>query len=244
MKSIGLILKNARNKRGLTVEDIQAAIKVHPKYIRALENDDYSVFEGKVHSKGFLKIYAQYLELNLDELLALWRREYERVFESADHRKLIGIKPLESAKFIVTPSLVASVVLVVLLLGFFTFLYFQYRQFTGTPTLEIYYPDDNQVLETDVLDLTGKTEVGAQVFINNQQIVTNPDGGFLTSLKLKEGLNTISIKAKNKLEKETEIVRTIIYRPKPLPIEQLPPETPESTPSEVTDTPIDEVQPQ
>ncbi len=227
MKSIGQLLKNARNKRGLSVDDIQLVIKVHPKYIVALESDDYSVFEGKVHSKGFLKIYAQFLELNVDEIIALWRREYERVFERTEQKKFIGLKPLESAKFIITPSLIAGIVIAILLLGFFSFLFFQYRQFTGTPELEIYYPDDNQVLEKDVLDLTGKAEVGAQVFINNQLIVTNPDGGFLTSIKLKEGLNTISIKAKNKLEKETEIVRTIIYRPVPV-------ETPESTSSILT----------
>ena len=167
------------------------------------------------------------MELNVDEIIALWRREYERVFERTEQKKFIGLKPLESAKFIITPSLIAGIVIAILLLGFFSFLFFQYRQFTGTPELEIYYPDDNQVLEKDVLDLTGKAEVGAQVFINNQLIVTNQDGGFLTSIKLKEGLNTISIKAKNKLEKETEIVRTIIYRPVPV-------ETPESTSSILT----------
>lgn len=232
MKSIGQILKNTRVKKGYSVEDIRLYIKVHPKYIIALETDDYSIFEGKVHSKGFLKIYAQFLELNADELLALWRREYERFFEPTEKPKFSGIKPIESSKFVFTPSMLIVGSLLVLLLSFFSYLYIQYRQFTGTPTLDIYYPEDNQVLEKDILDLTGKSELGAQVFINNQAIVTNPDGGFLTSLKLKEGLNTISIKAVNKLEKETEVVRTIIYRPKPveLPTQELT----ESTPSAET----------
>ena len=39
-----------------------------------------------------------------------------------------------------------------------------------------------------------------------KQLIANPDGRFLTSVKLREGINTISIKAVNKLNKETEKV--------------------------------------
>jgi hypothetical protein len=58
------------------------------------------------------------------------------------------------------------------------------------------------------------------VFINNQKLVLNTDGSFVTSLKLKEGINNISINAVNKLNKKTELIRTIIYRPqvKPTPV--------------------------
>jgi hypothetical protein len=111
----------------------------------------------------------------------------------------------------------------VVLLGFFVYLFFQYRQYTDAPTLEIYYPEDNLVVEDDVLDITGKVELDSEVFINNQRIISNADGSFLTSVKLREGINTISIKSVNKLNKETEKIRNIIFRPE----EEMPPEIPD-----------------
>ena len=63
------------------------------------------------------------------------------------------------------------------------------------------------------MDTTGRTDLDSEIFINNQKVVLAPDGSFVATLKLKEGLNTLSIKAVNKLSKQTEIVRTVIYRP-------------------------------
>lgn len=213
MKSIGKILQAKRIKKNFTIDDIHKHIKIHPSYIRALENDDYSVFDGKVHSKGFLKIYAQFLELDLDEILALWRREYEQSFESQDKNSQNRINYIEKEKFVFTSNMVFTTFFIVLIMGFFGFLYFQYRNYTDAPKIDVYYPQENQVMNNDLLDITGKVELDSEVYINNQKILFNTDGSFLTSIKLREGINTISIKAINKLDKETEIIRTVIYRP-------------------------------
>ena len=122
--------------------------------------------------------------------------------------------------------------LIFLVLGFLVYLFVQYRSYTGDPTLDIYYPRDNEVLETDVLDVTGKADLDSEVFINNQQIIVNPDGSFVTSLKLKEGLNTISIRAVNQLDRETEKIKTIIFRPKKEVIVPVIEESSESTQSD------------
>ncbi|MFC1756125.1 helix-turn-helix domain-containing protein [Patescibacteria group bacterium] len=225
MKSIGQILKAARLKKNYTIEDVNKFVKVHPKYIKAMEANDYSIFDGKVHSKGFLKIYVQFLELDLDELLALWRREYEAAFDKEKDFKLSKIKVLEPEKFIITPSTLIIAFVGTLLLGFFMYLFFQYRQYTDAPTLDIYYPEDNIVVVKDILDITGKVELDSEVFINNQKIIANTDGSFLTSIKLREGINTISIKSVNKLNKETETIRNIIFRPEEIIEEVIVPDT-------------------
>lgn len=233
MKSIGNILKAARQKRNLTIDAVSKQVKIHYDYIRAMEMDDFSLFQGKVHSKGFLKIYANFLELDENEILALWRREYEPGFKDNtigkfDHK----LKGLEAAKFIVTPGLLISAFIGILLVGFFIFLYFQYRQYTDDPSIDIYYPQDNQVVVDDVIDITGKVDLDSEVFINTQNIIANPDGTFLTSVKLREGINTFSIRAVNRLEKETEIILNIIYRPEvEAPVIDTE-EVPETTPAE------------
>ena len=194
--------------------NVSKEIKVHQKYISALEKDNYSVFSGKVHSKGFLKIYAEFLGLNSKDLLALWRREYEPQFTEAMDDRFFKQKPIETPKFVLTPAVVFMAFISISIVVFFGYLFYQYQSYTGAPNLDIYYPKDNLVLETDILDITGKTDLDSELYVNNQRIILGPDGSFAESVKLKEGLNTISIKAINKLSQQTEFVRTIIYRPK------------------------------
>ena len=213
MRSLGQILKTQRENKRLTIDDVHKFIKIHPKYLEALESDTYAVFEGKVHAKGFLKMYADFLELNTSEVLALWRREYEAGFEKHKEEKFFQIKPVDPPGVTITPGFILGTIATVLIIGFFSYLFYQYRSFTGDPKLDIYYPQNNISVDSDILDITGKTELDSSVFINNQKVVLNMDGSFAASIKLKEGLNTLSIVAVNKLNKKTELIRTIIYRP-------------------------------
>ncbi len=227
MKTVGQTLNLERKKRKLTIENIQKAIKIHPKFIKALEEDDYTVFDGEVHAKGFLRIYADFLGLPIDEMLALWRREHAQHFETTglkkDHSRFRALQP---SKIVLSPTLLITTLIGVLLLVFFGYLYYQYRHYVGDPQLTITHPDNNQIVTDSVVDITGKTDIDAQIFVNNQKVFLNPDGSFAASVNLKEGINTLSILAVNKLEKQTEVIRTIIHRP-PSPSVSVP----ESTPS-------------
>jgi transcriptional regulator with XRE-family HTH domain len=213
IRSIGDILKKARDRKKITLEKVTKDIKIHPNYIKALEADDYSLFSSKVHSKGFLKIYSEYLGMNVDEILALWRREYEHDFDLREKKQLLPKKFIEPSRFVITPAYIASITTTLLIICFFGYLYFQYRNFTGSPKLNVYYPPDNLVIRTDILDITGKTDLDSEVFVNNTKVILGPDGSFAESVRLKQGLNSLSIKATNKFDKSTEVVKTIIYRP-------------------------------
>jgi cytoskeletal protein RodZ len=229
MRSVGRLLTSAREGKKLTLQDVHKIIKIHPKYLKALEEDNYFIFEGKVHAKGFLKVYANFLGLDMDGVLALWRREYEPSFETPKSDKLFHLKPLEKPKIVLTPGLIISFLLVLLVIFFFGYLFYQYRTYTGNPKLEVFYPEDNKMVTSDLLDITGKTELDSEVFINNQKVILNPNGNFAVTIKLKEGINTLDILAVNKLNKKTEDIRTVIYRP----IEK-PKQIPESTESTVS----------
>jgi len=228
-RSIGDILKRARERKRLTLGDVYKDIKIHPTYVKALEADDYSVFSGKVHSKGFLKIYAEYLELSVEDILALWRREYEHEFDIKEKKQLLPKRLVDPPKVLITPSFVVSVVAVVSVVVFFVYLYYQYRHFTGAPNLKINYPPDNLVTNIDILDITGKTDLDSEVYVNSQKILLNPDGTFAESVRLKEGLNTISIKSTNRYARQSEFIRTIIYRPDKKPDVPPVPETTQAT---------------
>ncbi len=228
MKSIGQVLFAQREIKKLTLDHVHKFIKIHPKYLAALENDDYQIFAGKVHAKGFLKIYSEFLGLNVDEIMALWRREYEKMFDKRKEEAFYQLRNVESSKLILTPALIFGVVGTILVILFFGYLFYQYKNFTGAPKLDVYYPANNTVLTNDSVDITGRSELEADVFINNQKVSLNLDGTFTATVKLKSGINTLNITAVNKLQKKAQILKTVIYN---APGGTQAKETSESTPA-------------
>jgi hypothetical protein len=212
MATVGNTLKNQRLQKKFSLDDVHKFVKIHPKFLTALEEGDYSVFSDKIHAKGFLKNYGEFLELDVEKLLALWRREYAVSFEKKVQSKTFKQKTLEPAKLLITPGLVLSVLATLLVLLFFGYLSYQYRSYSGAPKLEIYTPQNSIVVNSEILDVTGKTDRDSVLLINNQRVLLDKDGSFVTSIKLREGLNTLSFLSVNKLGRETEEIRTIIYR--------------------------------
>ncbi len=68
--SIGQQLKDARLDRNLSLEDVFKDIHIRIKYLEALEADDYSMMPSPVQGRGFLRLYAQFLQLDVDKILA------------------------------------------------------------------------------------------------------------------------------------------------------------------------------
>lgn len=69
MDEIGHILREARENKGLTLEDVQTNIRINVRYLSALESGNYSALPTPVHVRGFLRNYARYLGLDPQPLL-------------------------------------------------------------------------------------------------------------------------------------------------------------------------------
>jgi len=69
-ESIGQQLKKEREARFLTLEKAAEATRIRTVFLQALESDDYSVMPSAAQGRGFLRNYAEYLELNVDEMIA------------------------------------------------------------------------------------------------------------------------------------------------------------------------------
>jgi transcriptional regulator with XRE-family HTH domain len=74
MASLGQLFKDARERKGSSFEEIEAATGLWPEYVRALESGDYSKFASASHLRSALRLYARYLNLDVREVLALWER--------------------------------------------------------------------------------------------------------------------------------------------------------------------------
>jgi cytoskeleton protein RodZ len=75
MASLGSYLRELRQDRGLSLEELCRATRVAPRYLEALEGDDLGALPGHVFARGFLRAYCQALETPPDEAIALYHRQ-------------------------------------------------------------------------------------------------------------------------------------------------------------------------
>ena len=72
MESYGEILKKAREEKGIELETISRETSITQEYLEALENEESSVFPGEPYLVGFLKNYAEYLEVDVNHVTTLY----------------------------------------------------------------------------------------------------------------------------------------------------------------------------
>src|SRR4030095_13481520 len=80
-QTIGQKLKNAREEKRLTLEKVFEDIRIRVQYLQALEADDLSLMPSSVQARGYLRNYAQYLELDFNQLLTELRAEAQTTDE-------------------------------------------------------------------------------------------------------------------------------------------------------------------
>jgi len=68
----GLILKQARLERKLSLEQIAQETKIRARFLEAIENDDRDALPSPVQARGFIRLYAGFLKLDAQPILDLW----------------------------------------------------------------------------------------------------------------------------------------------------------------------------
>ena len=87
MESVGEFLSRERKSKNVTVEEVSAATKIQPKYIRALEEDNFTLLPPEVIIKGFIEAYARCLGLDPKEMLLLYK---EQVIKRGKQKSLVN----------------------------------------------------------------------------------------------------------------------------------------------------------
>ncbi|MCE3231788.1 MAG: transcriptional regulator, family [Rickettsiaceae bacterium] len=79
MKEIGILLKEARENKGLEVEDAARELKIRPYYIEVLESGDVSSVSSEIYLVGYLKSYCNLLGISSNEVVAKLKSDNDKV---------------------------------------------------------------------------------------------------------------------------------------------------------------------
>ena len=67
----GSTLRSAREAAGLSVDDVALQLKLAPRQVKALEDDDFQHLPGRTFARGFARNYARFIQIDPDRVLAL-----------------------------------------------------------------------------------------------------------------------------------------------------------------------------
>lgn len=207
MKTVGEILKGVRNDKKLTLENVEERTKIRKKFLQALEENNWSKLPSLTYARGFIKNYAEFLELDSSYILSIFRRQ----MIIAEKQKILppGVsESLNEPFFRLTPARIMTFFTVFLLLVFFFWLFGQYRSFFVSPPIILDRPKESEIIRAEKIVVAGKTDSKANLLINGQKVdLTN--GSFNQEITVSPGRVVLKIEAANKFGRKTVLERTI-----------------------------------
>lgn len=204
MLTVGQMLREERQKKGLILAQVEAKIRVRDKFLRYIEQDDWSHFSSKIYIVGIIKTYAQFLGLDHKKMLAFFRRDYEKTEEVRFKKKVspTSLTP-ETKKY----AKVALFVLCIIFMGYFGF---QLKLFFTPPDVKILSPKERTFVRTDKIHIIGKTDKEASISIFGERVFQNKDGVFEYDFPLTGKENKLVIEVTGANGKKTVFTRTFM----------------------------------
>ncbi|MGB1076986.1 MAG: helix-turn-helix domain-containing protein [Bdellovibrionales bacterium] len=99
-RTAGELLRMARERRGLSIEDIEDAVKIKARHVEAIEYDDHDELPGRVYAIGFIRAYAEYLGFDPDKMVDLFKMTAVGRHSSVDlssHGQVVTVSQTPSA---------------------------------------------------------------------------------------------------------------------------------------------------
>jgi cytoskeleton protein RodZ len=103
-------LKREREMRGVSLEEISAATRIAPRFLVALENEQWDLLPGGVFNRGFIRAVARFLGLDEDSLVS----EYALETKGRTEPGVVADPPIEpNSRYLETTLVIVLVVLVI-----------------------------------------------------------------------------------------------------------------------------------
>ena len=220
MPSLGEQLRAQRERKTITLEQAAADTRIREKFLKALEEGDYPSLPGAVYTRGFLRNYSDYLDLETDELVVLFQQERGGAPpEPAPKRSNFKpYRPVVHQSLIFRPVIFVPVLIIAFVGSFLGYMYYQFATFATLPKLEIIAPASDGLSATADLVVRGLTVPDARVLVtvipasDFIDIHSADDGTFTANVVLSPGSNHVRIEVQDAAGKTNQVIRTIQYQ--------------------------------
>lgn len=204
--TLAQIFKKAREKNNLDLEQLSALLKIPVKYLANMEKGNYEKLPGKAYIFGFVNKYVKLLNLNKEEIIEQYKKEFSEPIKEAP------LPLLRYSRILITPKLITLIAVIVVIIFSIFYFWKQINLLTSLPNLVIESPlQDN--LEAPNVSIQGKTDTQNSLTINNEEVIVNERGEFQKNVILQPNIiNTFIIQAVNIFGKKTIITKNLWWK--------------------------------
>ncbi|CYU41345.1 TPA: helix-turn-helix domain-containing protein [Streptococcus suis] len=164
-KSIGEVLRTAREGRGWTFVDLQRITKIQAKYLQALEYNDFDFIANSDDVHSILRAYAEALELDADVLLDAYEtnslvkyyEDGEEELRSSELKRSYKVRKRKKNSYLPLIYLLLATGLIIIFVTYIVHSRLQNRAFI-TPTTTSYSIVEQSVSEASSGTETSSTE--------------------------------------------------------------------------------------
>lgn len=194
--SIGQTLEKERKTQKKNTSDIAKDLNIRENYLKAIEKDDYSQLPGKVYIAGFVKAYAEYLNLDYQELLKALRAT-ENLQENYQNMPQVTKSSKKAQKRLFKFSVLATI---------FIIFFFSYYNFI-----------EHQINHRKIEEKTSSSETLLNFFYKTQNLSSIENNKNNNEIKLELLSGTNSIENNQKLLKNNGIT----FKPQTINLENI-----------------------
>ena len=202
MYRASIILKNARSDKDLSLDEVSKKLKIPQKYLESIENENILCFPQEPYCSLIIKDYADFLGLNGQQIVGLFRRDFAQKRKvKANNKSLISI----------TPQFTFGVIISIFVVLFSLYLVFEYIKFNRPPKLKIDWPNDNTVSK-EIIEISGMTDPESTVRVNQDLVIVEADGSFRKKLSVLPGDIKVIIESKSpsgKISQEEKVIKLV-----------------------------------
>lgn len=118
---VGEILRRTRLHYGQSLQQVEVVLRIRASQLHALETGDHSQLPGRVYALGFVRSYSEYLGLDGDKMVQLFKQQFGGKQKKPDMSFPVAASESKVPNaFIIAGSLFGVVVLI----GFIAFMLF------------------------------------------------------------------------------------------------------------------------
>lgn len=204
-----LRLKQAREDAGVSLDDMAGALKISKEHLSKLENCEFDALPfARIYQKNLIKAHLN--RLSVDPIPYLQQFAFEECRNDEPNGQVgkhRAYHRLPNLPLLLRGASVAAVVIAVL-----AYLLLQVQHIVEPPLLLVFGPEDGFISRSGMVEVQGKTDTGAQLFINGTSITNDENGFFNQTVPLAEGVNTIVLSAKKRHGKQISLTRHVMYK--------------------------------
>jgi transcriptional regulator with XRE-family HTH domain len=213
-------LKDLRELRGLSYEEVATITKIHPSIIKILEEERLEELADPAYSERHVRSIVAALEGRPGYFVKKYRELVDERIVKTEKPSLLRRRPRRSDFFVLSRALA--------LLGFLAFvaitagyLIWQGVLLQEPPELSVLEPLDGAVITSPQVSVNGQTDPTAIVTVNGRTAVVKQDGQFSVSFDLPRGATTLTIEARRRYGSVVREVRRVTYERPELPPEEI-----------------------